>query len=1269
MATPSFIHKGSTSLIKTLENTPVTLDIYATCKKATKEKLANLALALSVTSAYEEQESYVNHVFGHRLVPDGGLSYTLVAVETQDNQLCNHYRVTVTPLRERYGAAEISIVILDYNQEEREQSDPFMGGVSIYWRRVDDSPRITDIQDVVLQKDRKSRLFEFTVTDEESDSKDLIVGMTPTNPALFQSITPCAPTQPTKNGTIRPGWTYLVQGGKELLYSSTVYPAGETFKGTKNFRSWEKSPNSTGEEEVYELDGPTRAFQITPTPGMTGVSEVEVSVADRMAVDFYGNIRYLNNVRQNKVIYDGEGFWSANIQGYSFITPDRYKSVNEWGQISIASGTNNLDVCTGPTNRGQMLVMCGVDVITFSGEDGDPDEYVDCGVILENTLEALKDNKAALNYIYKDKNGEYFYGVTFYGVCYGSGVSPETTRFLAVGTKVDETGTHGCIYRSVDAIHWELDALLEEEATFKCVTYADGVFVVAGNKPGYGEIIYYCNKYDATGKGIWTPLNTQRKTAVFATDASSPSRYIYDVTSLTYLKGTFILTGEVMKKVCYQGTYYYIFDREATCILSGTTSGISWDLKYIDWGRGPLAGLANTGEYVLGVGGNYTAVLITPELEVYNQWYTNKDNIITSPYVLNSVTFGDGMIFGVGDNGYGFISTTSIRLTRQRFIVTVTDWWESLDFLPSAIREHPLYAKTAELLDYLVANNHIQNMIKVDNLYEGKSIHFDETYLTNLLTDDSFKALDIAQENMETLAVIASNIYNIKGTVRGLKYMLSLLSAGGQKLDADVFDWVYVNQNLEKFRLAAPLDACTVLVQAKVPINLHLTDEVENRLVEIMRSFFWICANIVFNWTRTISTEVIFHDAFQADSTFPPFSDSWAYGRPYDIFKYDDLEVWKDIFFPASTSLVVPQLDLWISTSFVVKDDITIYDGHKMWDSWLDTQGSWQDSLFEIATQFVDDFYNPESASARWQDSFNWVEAEVEWNTSFEVSDSFGFVDIGGFTTSIADSFFVDNEVLEMEKTFWLDTSWSMEEWEDALDLEAELTLAESVSFFAGSLETETTASLETSFLYGEDELIEYKETGITDSYPISIIDTVLECDIIPPAWKDSYLPPKDQIQEEIEVGGSDIFHDSIFPEDDIVVDLSTNTHEDYFPVSESCAPGINTLWDVAYSIPFTVSPLTENILFEDSTLFHDSIIPEDTLEEIHAPIIIEDTVSFSGVFNQGGDVDFVHKDPFSTPSYLLVAYIIEAPEYGPDLYWGSFEYGTSEYEVRILSR
>ena len=1211
MSEPFILNAGAVGVIHTYENESVYIDIKASCAEAivddtaidnppTEEErraaLENLRLELSVLSKFEDKESYANHVFGRRLVPDGGLSYELVETVLEKNQAWNLYRVKVTPLMERYGAAAIQITVEDYNQETVEYATYDEDGIAIYWQRVDASPRMTDVQDVVIGKDRLSGVFEFKVMDEESDSKDLIVDMRPKTEGIIQSIQQTTPLEPIKNGYVRPGWTYKVKGGTEILYSSKIYTAGSTFKGLANYKTWSKTDKSTGEEEVYEIDGITRAYQIMPEQGVTGSTEVEVTIADRMTIDYYGPIRALMRLTHYKTIFDSVGFWTGDGQGYGYVEPDTYTDVDGWDHKYIATGQAHRDFVIGTVKDGSFLITVGYGhVVWGDADEGEEEVSIPVGMVGWGDMAKVKDKDKGLWVSNKDGDNNYLYNIEFYGVSYGSD-EEANTRFVAVGTKYVGGVPYGIVYSSSDGKKWYLEAVLDEGVILKSVDYSNGYFVAAGNKEGRGTVIYSC-----AIKGVWKEINKSLGQRISALDSTSPEYYIDDVTSLAHLGDTFILTGSVRRRV----SNGYSVDRYSTVVMYGSALG-DWTVEKIPWGRGWLVGLTNAGDFILGVGNDYTAVLVTPDMRFYNQWYTNKDEVPTDAYAINSVAFGAGLIFGVGDMNMAMVSSTSVRLTEGSFVVTVTDWWESKDFLPSAIREHPLFAKTSELLDYLVTQGHIQDMIKVDNLYEGKSIHFDENYLTNLLTDDSFRALDIAQDNKETLAVIAANIYNIKGTVRGLKYMLSLLSVAGQKLDADVYDWIYVNKNLEEFNLVQPLDACTVLVKVKVPLSIHLDEALEHRLVEIMQSFFWICANIVFAWTRTIETEVEFHDLFDAQEEVPPFEDSWPIGRPYDILKHDDMEAWADVVSVFEESVGDISWEADIVTPISIKEDLGMYDGLAFRNSWLDTQEPTDDDILIDTKLWCNEWVNDTSES--WSDYFDWLSADIEWNTSVETWDLFSLEESSGFITDLEDEVEID-VVLEME--FPMSFSDWTESVEDSVEFDIEPFIEDALDISwcsMGMVWVSMEGWSDEVTIDGDILTMEEQVTSWAESFPETQVS--YDADLSLDAWVDYAFEGSVCLWEDMKLGGESdgIFATSVIYDDELDISADWGIyHSDYFPVSDG-----------------------------------------------HVD------------FTSGMKVEL--DDELEITSWLLIAYITQYPEYGIELIWGSFEYGTEEYEVRILS-
>lgn len=184
--------------------------------------------------------------------------------------------------------------------------------------------------------------------------------------------------------------------------------------------------------------------------------------------------------------------------------------------------------------------------------------------------------------------------------------------------------------------------------------------------------------------------------------------------------------------------------------------------------------------------------------------------------------------------------------TVREFAVTVTNR-TSLSFLPENLREMPLYQKATQLLDWLIQSTHFDHLVKVEGLGKGKSVHFDSDYLLQLVDGERLGKVGLGDVNKESLALLAANVYNLKGTKSGLQYLLALVG-----FTARVYEWYEVNEDPAAFGLSAPLPACTVYVEVRTPVGFYLDQAMERRVDDLLRSFFWLCVYANYTWIRTI---------------------------------------------------------------------------------------------------------------------------------------------------------------------------------------------------------------------------------------------------------------------------------------------------------------------------------------------------------------------------------------------------------------------------------
>lgn len=993
-----------------------------------------LSLELNVTSQYESREMFGRHVFGHRLITDGRLSWQKVTdaeggIVDIKGHTYQQVLVKCMPLTERFGAARIKIVIVDRNVGDIEvRSDPLnynpiIGdpNVEIIYRRVDNKPSFTAIPDIIIPKNGISKVVEFKLADEESETKDLNFEIVSFNEDIIKSsgIDYCRPILPIVNGAIKEGLQYQVSGGKEIIYSTRVIQDGVTFTGIKGFKKWGATAQSTGAEQVFEINGSTRAFQLVPEKETVGSARLQLYVADKLTMDYVGALEFIRVGEKNEwhgthpegtkihcVKHIAGCFWVGYSNGGLMLSlADPYKDFNEWGW-------HHADVIGETAIRGDVM-----SITHGSLRDGTP-------VMVLVTRIHLVEEKYGLIYVSYDSgkwwkridgtadhivDGEIVKGTPFnelYDVCFGhgNGVDQNTARFVAVGQK-------GSIYSSMDGTYWELEATMnlidgKGRCILESVKYAGGRYVAAGSdyqyrqelsqkglQPQY-ELIYACFDSWSSVEGSnlveynpnWRSINDARCLAMRNPGVASPEYRLRKITDIAYSENSgWAAVGEVDSLVFNGASYVYVEDKNATVVLTGGLDG-EWEHHYVKRGRGNLLGITEVG-YMLAVGRNNTIVMFDTPDYFFSQWKSVDDAVETPFPDLYSVAIGDGIVMGVGEDVSCFTSLTPVRYGKQKFVATVTDWWDTQDFFPKAIKEHPLFEKTAELLDYLVANNHIQNMIKVDNLADGKSLHFDEEYFTRLLTDEMFSSMELAQENKESLTLIAANMYNLKGTKRGLQYMLSFLSVNGQSLGAEVFDWQQVNRDPSAYGLPGPLEACSVYIRVKVPLGVYLSSVTEDRIADIMRYFFWICLNATFSWVRTVRSVITgIDDRTEAAFLVNP-SDSFGKGMPYDKFKFDGLEVFEDIYPWMNSDHFTPvSYEAGLVDRVSCSASFLVGDGIQFEDSFQEDIRSWEDTIdFIDVNQSKIDIWNPVSDSGfvdttfnRVHDTFRWPEVEQD---------------------------------------------------------------------------------------------------------------------------------------------------------------------------------------------------------------------------------------------------------------------------------------------------
>jgi hypothetical protein len=166
---------------------------------------------------------------------------------------------------------------------------------------------------------------------------------------------------------------------------------------------------------------------------------------------------------------------------------------------------------------------------------------------------------------------------------------------------------------------------------------------------------------------------------------------------------------------------------------------------------------------------------------------------------------------------------------------------DSINFLPTNLRDAsvtPLFPYVSEVLDWIISQYHTTNIDKLRGLYDPTHPEYDPDYILDLLGSTFFATVAPSAEQKKAMCMMVANLYQMKGTRRGLSYILRLLS-----MDADVFEWYWVNRQFDAGDPAWPeeIPECSIIIEVKNQPGSSLPDDAEVRFAILAGYLLWIC--------------------------------------------------------------------------------------------------------------------------------------------------------------------------------------------------------------------------------------------------------------------------------------------------------------------------------------------------------------------------------------------------------------------------------------------
>lgn len=210
----------------------------------------------------------------------------------------------------------------------------------------------------------------------------------------------------------------------------------------------------------------------------------------------------------------------------------------------------------------------------------------------------------------------------------------------------------------------------------------------------------------------------------------------------------------------------------------------------------------------------------------------NKIENVSSPYRHYRLSTDDPYYVVTGENILGESDPSS----EANADPDATDF-QSINFLPENLHEYPLFQEFCNIVDYVVAKYHYENVDKLTGLYDAVHSDFDPNYVLKLLGSDYFLQFDLNDDQKKALCLLLSNLYDMKGTKKGLDYVLRLMG-----LDAQVYEWYNINQGLYP-EIPEIVDPCSIVIDLGLGDH-SLSDETEQQFLNLASYLLWVCVKL-----------------------------------------------------------------------------------------------------------------------------------------------------------------------------------------------------------------------------------------------------------------------------------------------------------------------------------------------------------------------------------------------------------------------------------------
>ncbi|MFA5071308.1 MAG: hypothetical protein WC511_02945 [Candidatus Pacearchaeota archaeon] len=231
---------------------------------------------------------------------------------------------------------------------------------------------------------------------------------------------------------------------------------------------------------------------------------------------------------------------------------------------------------------------------------------------------------------------------------------------------------------------------------------------------------------------------------------------------------------------------------------------------------------------------------------------------------------------------------------------------KSLNFLPENLQGEEFYTQLCQVVDYILDKYHTQNIDILRALYDIKNSNFDHERILHLLGSENFVQFDLSEDQFKILCILLSNLYEIKGTKKGLRYLLHLLN-----LDANVYEWYDINKAHSAGDPLWPEEVprCSIVLELVTGTPFGICDQfskwaipktgapeeellppgkafedVEGKFAEFASKLLWVCVKlheirwmIRFEEYVTTTSQLTYSDEYVFYSKYSPYVTNCGY--------------------------------------------------------------------------------------------------------------------------------------------------------------------------------------------------------------------------------------------------------------------------------------------------------------------------------------------------------------------------------------------------------